>query len=115
MIYIDADACPVKNETINVGLRHKIEIFIVSNGGIRPNPNPMVHTIIVERGMDVADKWISSRVKKFDIVITNDMPLAFDVIKLGALVLTPYGKKLSLSNIGQISVSYTHLTLPTKA
>ena len=64
MIYIDADACPVKNETINVGLRHKIEIFIVSNGGIRPNPNPMVHTIIVERGIDVADKWISSRVKK---------------------------------------------------
>ena len=102
MIYIDADACPVKNETINVGLRHKIEIFIVSNGGIRLNPSPMVHTIIVERGMDVADKWISSRVKKFDIVITNDMPLAFDVIKLGALVLTPYGKKLSSSNIGQI-------------
>ena len=102
MIYIDADACPVKNETINVGLRHKIEIIIVSNGGLRPNPNPLVQTIIVEPGMDVADKWISSRVKKFDIVITNDIPLAFDVIKLGALVLTPYGKKLNSANIGQI-------------
>ena len=102
MIYIDADACPVKNETISVGLRHKIKVIIVSNGGIKPNTSPMVENIIVESGPDVADKWISSHVQRFDIVITNDIPLASDVIKLGALVLTSYGKKLDSSNIGPV-------------
>ena len=102
MIYIDADACPVKNETINVGLRHNIKVIIVSNGGIKPNPTPMVENIIVESGLDVADKWISGHVQKLDIVVTNDIPLASDVIKLGALVLTPYGKKLDAGNIGPV-------------
>jgi len=101
-IYIDADACPVKDETIKVASRHKIKVFVVSNGGIRINPNPLVKTIIVEKGFDVADKWISNRVESLDVVITQDIPFASDVVKAGAFAMTPYGKELNSSNIGSI-------------
>ena len=100
IIYIDADACPVKNQIIKIASRHKIKVFVVSNGGIRLNPNPLVETIIVETGLDVADKWILSRLENSDIVVTYDIPLASDSIKLGAFVMTPYGKELNPSNIG---------------
>ena len=100
IIYIDADACPVKNEIIKTASRHKIRVFVVSNGGIRLNPNPLVETIIVETGLDVADKWILNRLENSDIVVTYDIPLASDSIKLGAFVMTPYGKELNPSNIG---------------
>ena len=100
IIYIDADACPVKNQIIKIASRHKIKVFVVSNGGIRLNPNPLVETIIVETGLDVADKWILSRLENSDIVVTYDIPLASDSIKLGAFVRTPYGKELNPSNIG---------------
>ena len=100
IIYIDADACPVKNQIIKIASRHKIKVFVVSNGGIRLNPNPLVETIIVETGLDVADKWILSRLENSDIVVTYDIPLASDSIKLGAFVMTSYGKELNPSNIG---------------
>ena len=91
IIYIDADACPVKEEVIKVASRHKIKVFVVSNGGIRINSNPLVRTIIVENGLDVADKWISNRVKSLDLVITNDIPLASNLVKARAFAMTPYG------------------------
>lgn len=100
IIYIDADACPVKNEIIKIASRHKIKVFVVSNGGIRLNPNPLVETIIVETGLDVADKWILNQLKNLDIIVTYDIPLASDAIKLGAFAMTPYGKELNPSNIG---------------
>ena len=102
IIYIDADACPVKEEVIKVASRHKIKVFVVSNGGIRINSNPLVRTIIVENGLDVADKWISNRVKILDLVITNDIPLASNVVKARAFAMTPYGKELNSNNIGSI-------------
>ena len=102
VIYIDADACPVKEEVIKIGSRHKIKVFVVSNGGIRINSNPLVKTIIVENGLDVADKWISNRVENLDIVITNDIPLAYNVVKVRAFAMTPYGKELNSSNIGSV-------------
>ena len=102
IIYIDADACPVKEEVIKVASRHKIKVFVVSNGGIRINSNPLVRTIIVENGLDVADKWISNRVKILDLVITNDIPLASNLVKARAFAMTPYGKELNSNNIGSI-------------
>ena len=102
IIYIDADACPVKEEVIKVASRHKIKVFVVSNGGIRINSNPLVRTIIVENGLDVADKWISNRVKILDLVITNDIPLDSNVVKARAFAMTPYGKELNSNNIGSI-------------
>ena len=102
VIYIDADACPVKEEVIKIASRHKIKVFVVSNGGIRINSNPLVETIFVENGLDAADKWISNRVESLDIVITNDIPLAYNVVKALAFAMTPYGKELNSSNIGSV-------------
>ena len=58
VIYVDADACPVKDEVVRVAERHKIQVYIVCNGGIRPHPHPLVETVIVPDGPDVADKWM---------------------------------------------------------
>lgn len=99
-IYIDADACPVKDEAIRVTARHQLEIFIVSNGGIRPYPDAHVHMVIVPEGPDVADQWIAERAAETDIVVTSDMPLAAAVIANGATVLRPNGDPLTGANIG---------------
>ncbi len=102
MIFVDADACPVKAEVEKVGTRHKIKIFIVSNGGIRPSQNPLVETIVVPDGPDVADMWIADRAKQGDVVITADIPLAARCVEQGASVLKPNGEPLTEKNIGNV-------------
>ncbi len=102
MIYIDADACPVKAEVERVGTRHKLKMFVVSNGGIRPSANPFVETIVVPDGPDVADMWIADRAKAGDVVITGDIPLAARCIENGALVLKHNGEALTDKNIGNV-------------
>lgn len=102
MIYVDADACPVKAEVEKVGTRHKVKIFIVSNGGLRPSANPLVDTIIVPDGPDVADMWIADRAKTGDVVITGDIPLAARCVEMGARVLKHNGEALTQANIGNI-------------
>jgi uncharacterized protein YaiI (UPF0178 family) len=76
VIYIDADACPVKAEAERVATRHGLKMFVVSNGGLRPSQNPLVENVIVEAGPDIADMWIADRAKTGDVVITGDIPLA---------------------------------------
>lgn len=102
MIYVDADACPVKDEAIRVGARHGLRIFIVSNGGLRPSPHPLVETIIVPEGPDLADIWIAERAGAGDIVITGDIPLAAKCVTAGALVLKQNGEPLTEANIGNV-------------
>ena len=102
MIYVDADACPVKAEVERVGSRHKLRMFVVSNGGIRPSPNPLVETVVVPDGPDVADMWIADRATKGDVVITGDIPLAARCIENGALVLKHNGEALTHANIGNV-------------
>lgn len=102
MIYVDADACPVKAEVERVGTRHKLKIFVVSNGGIRPSQNPYVETVVVPDGPDVADKWIADRATQGDVVITGDIPLAAKCIENGALVLKHNGEALTQANIGNV-------------
>ena len=102
MIYVDADACPVKAEVERVGTRHKLKMFVVSNGGIRPSQNPYVETVVVPDGPDVADMWIADRATKGDVVITGDIPLASRCIENGALVLKHNGEKLTDKNIGNV-------------
>ena len=101
-IYVDADACPVKDEVIRVAERHGARVFIVSNGGIRPNPSPLVETIVVPDGPDVADMWIADRAGPGDIVATGDIPLAARCIEGGAAVLKFNGEELNARNIGPI-------------
>ncbi|MEL6572621.1 MAG: YaiI/YqxD family protein [Pseudomonadota bacterium] len=102
MIYVDADACPVKAEVERVGTRHKLKIFIVSNGGIRPSQNPFVETVVVPDGPDIADMWIADRATVGDVVITGDVPLADKCIANGALVLKHNGEALTQANIGNV-------------
>ena len=102
MIYVDADACPVKVEVERVGTRHKVQMFVVSNGGIRPSLNPLVETVVVPDGPDVADMWIADRAGPGDIVITGDIPLAARCIEGGAQVLKHNGEPLTQANIGNV-------------
>ena len=100
-IYIDADACPVKDETYRVAERHNIKVFVVSNGGIRPHPNPLVENVIVAAGADAADMWIADRIGAAGICITGDIPLAAKCIEAGAQALRHNGDPFTKENIGQ--------------
>jgi len=99
-LYIDADACPVKDEALRVADRHKIKVFIVANGGIRPNPHPLVEVIIVPDGPDVADDWIAEHIEAHDICITSDIPLASRCLEKNAMAMKPNGEHFTTANIG---------------
>ena len=102
MIYVDADACPVKAEAEKVATRHSLKIFMVCNGGLRPSQNPLVEMVIVPEGPDVADMWIADRAGKGDVVITGDIPLAAKCVEAGAKVLKHNGEALTQANIGNV-------------
>ena len=99
-IYVDADACPVKEEIIKVATRHGLNVLMVCNGGIRPFKNDLVNLVIVSEGSDEADKWIFENVSHEDIVITADIPLAAKCIEKNAVVLKHDGNILTKDNIG---------------
>ncbi len=102
VIYIDADACPVKAEAEKVATRHGLRMILVSNGGIRPSQNPLVESVFVSNGPDVADMWIAERAGVGDVVITGDIPLAAKCVEAGAKVLKHNGEELHARNIGQV-------------
>jgi len=101
-LYLDADACPVKEEAERVATRHKIAMKVVSNGGLRPSANPLVEHVIVDAGPDVADMWIAERAGPNDVVITGDIPLAAKCVEAGARVLKHNGEALTDANIGNV-------------
>ncbi|MBP1888378.1 YaiI/YqxD family protein [Sinorhizobium mexicanum] len=103
MIFVDADACPVKAEILKVAERHAFEVTFVANSGLRPSRDPMVHNVIVSAGFDAADNWIAERAGEGDIVITADVPLAARCVAAGALVTGPTGRLFDKSNIGMAS------------
>jgi hypothetical protein len=102
MIYVDADACPVKAEVEQVASRHQVQVKLVCNGGIRPSGNPLIELVVVEAGPDIADMWIADRAGPGDVVITTDIPLAAKAVEAGAKVLKPNGKPLTQANIGNV-------------
>jgi uncharacterized protein YaiI (UPF0178 family) len=99
-IYVDADACPVKDETVRVGTRHHLKTYMVCDGGIRPSGDPMVELIVVAQGADAADDWIATHIGKADICITNDIPLAARCLEKGAFALKPNGEPFTPDAIG---------------
>lgn len=99
MIYVDADACPVKDEAERVATRHKVQMFLVANGGLRPSRNPLVEVVMVPEGPDVADMWIAERAGPGDVVITGDIPLAAKCVEAGAKVLKHNGEALTEANV----------------
>lgn len=102
MIYVDADACPVKAEAETVATRHKVRLALVCNGGLRPSPNPLIDVVYVPDGPDEADKWIAERAAPGDVVVTGDIPLASKCVEAGAQVVKHDGEALTAANIGQV-------------
>ncbi|WP_201769851.1 YaiI/YqxD family protein [Actibacterium mucosum] len=105
MIFVDADACPVKAEVERVATRHRVEVRMVANGGLRPSNNPLVQMVYVPDGPDEADKWIAERVGKGDVVVTGDIPLAAKCVEAGAQVLRHNGEVIAAHNIGPMLAS----------
>ena len=99
-IYVDADACPVKDEAVRVAMRHRLTITLVANQGSRPTRDPMIRYVYVPYGPDAADDWIVEQIAANDIVITSDIPLASRALELGAQVLGPTGKRFTVDSIG---------------
>ena len=101
-IFVDADACPVKDEIIKVAIRHNVSVLMVCNGGIRPFKNDLIKLVIVSEGADEADKWIYDNINEGDIAITVDIPLAAKCIEKHAFVIKHNGAFLNKNNIGNI-------------
>ncbi len=101
-LYIDADACPVKEEAERVATRLRVRMVLVSNGGIRPSANPLVESVFVAQGPDEADKWIADNAGTGDVVVTGDIPFAARCVVAGARVLKHNGEELTRANIGMV-------------
>ena len=99
-IYVDADACPVKEEAVRVAERHGLVVTFVSNGGLRPSRDPMIRYVVVPKTPDAADDWIADKVGANDIVVTADIRLAARVVAKDAYALGPTGKTFTPDNIG---------------
>lgn len=99
-IYVDADACPVKDEAIRVAMRHRLTVTLVANQGSRPTRDPMIRYVYVPYGPDAADDWIVEQVAANDIVITADIPLARRALDVGAQVIGPTGRRFTPESIG---------------
>lgn len=99
-LYVDADACPVKAESVKVAERHGLPVVFVSNAWLAVPRAPRVRVQVVSGAFDAADDWIVEQARRHDVVITADIPLAARCLKLGAHVLGPSGKAFTADNIG---------------
>jgi len=100
ILYIDADACPVKEEVYRVADRYKLQVFVVSNSWVRTPQSSRITSVVVDAGPDIADDWIAERAGPKDIVITADIPLAQRSLAAGAQAVHPTGRVFTLDNIG---------------
>ena len=105
-IYVDGDACPVREEIYRVAAHLKVKVFVVSNGSrpIRPPGMSNVSMVVVGDTADAADDWIAARIGAADVCVTSDIPLASRCLKKGARVLSPIGKQWTEANIGNALV-----------
>jgi uncharacterized protein len=99
-IFVDADACPVKDEIYRVAGRYGLKTWVVTNGWLRVPDAPLISLIVVTEGRDRADDWIAERIGEGDIAITADVPLADRCVKRGARVIAPNGRPFTEASIG---------------
>jgi uncharacterized protein YaiI (UPF0178 family) len=99
-IYLDADACPVKDEAYRVALRYGLTTHVVSNAFMMVPSHPLIARVVVDAGPDVADDWIAERAAGGDIVVTQDIPLAERALAKGAYALAPNGRAFTRDSIG---------------
>jgi len=104
-IYVDADACPVKDEVFRVAKRHGLPVHVVANSRINVPRDPLFRSVVVSGHFDAADDWIVTQVTGTDIAITSDLPLASRCLKAGARVLDPKGRVFSDDSIGDALAS----------
>jgi uncharacterized protein YaiI (UPF0178 family) len=104
-IYIDADACPVKDEIYRVARRYSLDIIVVANSWMRVPETDKITLKLVEESFDAADDWIAEAVEEGDIVITGDIPLASRCLKKGAAVIGNGGRPFTVDNIGELMAS----------
>jgi uncharacterized protein YaiI (UPF0178 family) len=110
-IYVDADACPVKDEVYRVAGRYGLKVLVVSNGWMRLPESPLIERVTVTEGLDRADDWIAGHCGQGDIVIATDVPLADRCIKAGARVIAPTGRPFTESSIGSDLATRNLLTV----
>jgi uncharacterized protein YaiI (UPF0178 family) len=99
-IYIDADACPVKDEAYRVAARHLVPVTVVAQGFIRVPDDPLIERVAAGTAPDAADNWIAERVDAMSIVVTADIPLASRVVKAGGVAIAPNGRVFTEADIG---------------
>ena len=99
-IFVDADACPVKQEVYRVARRYHLDVTLVANSWMRVPDERWINLEVVGDGFDAADDWIVEHVQSDDIVITADIPLASRCLKAGARVIGSTGKPFTQNNIG---------------
>lgn len=100
LLLVDADACPVKEETYKVADRHGVRTFVVANAAIFTPRHALIERVVVGQGPDAADDWIAERARPGAVVVTADVPLAARCVKAGASVVAPNGKPFTASSIG---------------
>lgn len=100
-IYVDADACPVRDEVFRVAGRHGLVVHLVTNGTMRPPSYPLARFVLVGQGADAADDWIAEHIQRGDVCITADIPLAARCLERTARALSPTGRPFTADNIGQ--------------
>ncbi len=99
-IYVDADACPVKDEIYRVAYRHNVPVVVVSNSHFRIPDHPLVSRVVVSDAFDAADDYIAERSGPISTVITTDILLADRCVKAGAVVIAPNGRPFTADSIG---------------
>jgi uncharacterized protein YaiI (UPF0178 family) len=99
-VFVDADACPVKDEIYRVAGRYGLKVFVVANAFINVPRDPLIERVIVPAGPDVADNWIAERAAPGSIVVTQDVPLADRCVKAGAEVIGNTGRPFTPASIG---------------
>ncbi len=105
VLYVDADACPVKEEVYRVARRYGLRTYVVANAYILVPKEDLIERVVVEAGPDIADDWIAERAGPGDIVVTSDIPLASRCLKAGAEALRPTGKPFDAASIGMALAS----------
>ena len=100
IIYLDADACPVKDEAYRVAQRYGLKVYVVSNSFMTVPKHPLIERVMVEAGSDVADDWIADRALPGDVVVTQDIPLAERALAKDAYALAPNGRPFTRDSIG---------------
>ncbi len=99
-LYVDADACPVKEEVYRVARRYGCPVKVVANAFLMVPGDPLIERVVVDAGPDVADDWIAERAGPGDVVVTADIPLAQRCLSAGAAAIGPTGKPFTPDSIG---------------